>query len=269
MDEYKTDDPYEPGHVDDPVTKDAVAVAMAATERQAQRRWYERAFTWFVIVVLALGTAGAVVSAINAVEIHNQNNSLRATQECLIKLDSELQAEQAVRTQIAADDRRAVDNLVAAIATAKSPKQVQQALQSYQATRKRNDSRRAKYVTRIPDVNECKLVEASVQPSLTAPSTPAALPATPTPTKKSAKPSAKSTPHPSPTPGTGVRTVTNVVHAPQPGKTYYVTVVRTRTVTKTAPPIRIPVPVTVPAPIPKPTNPLCTVVSVLCGPILN
>lgn len=260
------DDPYAPGHVNDPVTEDAVRAAMAATDKPSKKRhpWFERLFGSLIVFVLLLGAVGAVVGLVNSLSLREANNRLRIEQQCLIRLDQKLQSDQAVRTAIADDDRQAIDDIVKAIREAKTKEQLDKAFSAYFKERAINDKNRANYQVQIPNVSTCSLEGADLSlPSGT--DTPGAS-AVPSLTKSSAKKSKTKKSHNAGTQPTAQRTAgvsqptarssSNVV-APNPKPTPPVTKTKTKVVTKTKtatppPPIIVttaPGPIVLPIPI--------------------
>lgn len=141
----------------DPVTANAVAAAMAATERPKSSVW-SKIGTWVAVFVALIATAAAIVGAVNSVNIRNTQDSLRKQQNCLISLIAQVQADGVARTKIAADDRKVIRDLVADITKAKKPDDVRKAFDKFNKASAQNDKNRSSILFKIPAVgNACNV----------------------------------------------------------------------------------------------------------------
>lgn len=157
-------DPYGPEHVPDPVTEEAVAAAMAATDPQVKTEpWFERFFVTIIIVILAIGLTGTVIGGWNSIELGNSNQQLRIEQNCLVRLNQQLQHDENVRSRIASDDRQAVDDVIKAVSEGKNAKDIRRAFDKYFAQRKANDKKRTEYGLDKPVTDTCPLLVADSQ----------------------------------------------------------------------------------------------------------
>lgn len=141
---------YGEGYMPDPVTENAVAAAMAATEsiEKEPSLWYKIiVVVGSILFVVAVASSG--VTAVNAVENYHQNKILKQqTQDvkneniCLQKVVEAQQQDSQARVQISADDREAIDDLVQGVFKAKTSQEAQAAFAAYNKRRNENEQRR-------------------------------------------------------------------------------------------------------------------------------
>jgi len=177
MDKDRADSPkqvYDESHAPDPVAVRAREDAVAVTDNQEAHPWLNRFLIVFAILILIVGTFGAVVSTINSIQLKHQTEQLQAQnaelhrqQVCIIKLIRVSAKEQKARSHIATDDRQAIRDLVHNVSHAKSPEDVQKAFHLYNVENARNDARRAQNPIPTFDLNVCDLSSTNIIPSRT------------------------------------------------------------------------------------------------------
>lgn len=193
-------DVYSDDYTSDPVAQKAAREALAATEPENRHPWVSRVLVGLGILMVVLGTIGLFIGALNTIKISEQNSELThqngeldREQKCISQLLINFEIEQNARGQVAADDRKAVDDIIKRVSEAKSPTDVKRAFAQYYAERKDNDQRRAKYP--LPsDPGKClsasdrTALEKQIPGSTVSPYTLAPTPTIkPTPTKKKSK----------------------------------------------------------------------------------
>lgn len=157
-DHTNSDSLYSKDHEPDPVTHDAVAAAMAATD-STRLPWWKRAGTvllsiFFVIAVGASGVTayntiqenhqGKVLSASNKI-LTAQTQQLRDQQTCLENVITTFETDNAARGTIADDDRTNIADLVKNIETAKSKDDIETAFANFNARATANAAKRNQY----------------------------------------------------------------------------------------------------------------------------
>ena len=79
--------PYAEGYQNDPVTKDAVAAALAATDPIVRKRPVtERFWVWTFILLIFIGLFGAVLSVIDSIQVSNYASQIRKQRVCIEQL---------------------------------------------------------------------------------------------------------------------------------------------------------------------------------------
>lgn len=154
----------------DPVTREAVRAAMAATDPPKPRHpWLNR----IVIVILSLcllaGTIGAVVTVANTIALSQQNRDLQAEADCTQKLLQSFQSDSKARSVIAAADRSIIKNLVLNVSKSKTSQDVEKAFAEFNKESAANDKLRAKFPIN-PQIT-CKKVKDHGTASFGTPST--------------------------------------------------------------------------------------------------
>lgn len=248
----------------DPVAVRAAHEAVEATNpKKHEHVWLRKTSSFIGIVILILGAASLILSAINAVKLANQNEKLAAQQLCLAQLLVRFEEDQAYRLVVAADDRKAVDDMVHAISSAVAthhPERIPLAFKRYNQERVANDNKRA-HLGNSPTLDKCfdlgigspalpNTTPSAKNSSLATPPVPPT-PKTTVPGKRTRTTTPTSIPRVSTSPGTSSDSkgrTTNPKPAPNPQPTV--------TVTKTAPAP------TTPAPSPSSTgilHPVCQI----------
>lgn len=152
MTEQRNKGLYGPEYIPDPVTADAVAAAVAATDpKKTKSSFFNKLITIGLVFLVVIAMSASVVTAINSVQnvqqnitLKNQNIALENEQACLVKVIENQQKDSNARVQIAADDREVVDDLIQAVFNAKTPAEGQKALAAYNKRREENETRRKK-----------------------------------------------------------------------------------------------------------------------------
>lgn len=252
------DDIFAPDHVPDPVATKAAQYAVEVTDHDEPHPIWNKFVIIAVIFLVIAGTFGAIIGTINTVSLQTQNSELKKQQVCNTQLLKVITTEQQARANIAADDRKAIKDLVASVSRAKTPQDVQRAFTTFNQESVANDKRRALFPVPNVDENVCAIKPGSDITSSNSPT------ATVTPSKSVLVPKPKTSSVPNgggnnapKVPSGSTRTV--------PGPTR--TVTKTRTVKPpkptiiTIPPIGVPIP---PIPVVTPlTNPLCSSVPIV------
>lgn len=77
-------DPYSEHHIEDPVTREAVEAALAATDPIVRKRpAVERIFGFTLIALVVVGLFGAVLSVIDNISIEKNNHRLHQLEDCV------------------------------------------------------------------------------------------------------------------------------------------------------------------------------------------
>lgn len=151
-------------HAADPIIEKAAKDALETVpEKPVQKHPLATKFIMVAaIVALVFGTLGAVLGALNTLQVNHQNKvvthqnaELRAQQKCLISVVKVLTREQAQRANVAADDRNAVTALVHNIEIAKTHEDVRKAFVLYNKQVKQNNKRRAQHPIPVINSNLC------------------------------------------------------------------------------------------------------------------
>lgn len=140
----------------DPIAEEAGRYAIEVTDPKAGSSWASKFVIISIVLLVLVGSVGAVLGTINTVRVTQQTNEIELQQACQKSLLKSITIEQEARTKIAADDRKALNDLVANIATAKSSVQVELALDKFKQETKDNERRRAQYPVPTFDENTCQ-----------------------------------------------------------------------------------------------------------------
>lgn len=168
-------DLYSEEHEPDPVTSDAVAAAMAATEPDTEKtHWWSKLGVALIIFLFVLASISGVATAINTAQnghqnkqLNTQNSYLEAQNRCLGTLLESFRRDQDARVQVAKDDREVIDDLINGVFSVKGTQAQREAkVKAYKAAynqrRLENEKRRDQLPPLFPT---CQLTLPSAKPT--------------------------------------------------------------------------------------------------------